>query len=170
MKSYTTERLEIRLVTKEDAPFFLELYNAPHFIEHVGDRGLKTVQDAEKYIEEKFLPHIIEHGFGNFTIFLKETGLPIGAVGIFKREGIEVPDIGFSFLPDFEGKGYGFESASKLIDLAFTEFALKKLSAFTTDANISSQKLIEKLGLQYQETAILHGFTEELRFYLLEKK
>ena len=170
MKQYTTERLYVRLVETGDAPFFLALYNSPHFIEHVGDRGLKTVDDARLYIEEKFLPHINEQGFGNYTIFQKDTQKPIGAVGIFKREGIETPDIGFSFLPEYEGKGFGYESASELINIAFQYFDLKKLAAFTTDDNILSQKLIEKLGLQYQETTILPGFTENLRYYTLEKK
>ena len=82
---------------------------------------------------------------------------------------MEIPDIGFAFLPEFVKKGYAYESASKLISVAFNEFNLKKISAFTTEDNFSSQNLIQKIGLKYQETKVLPGFEEEMRYYLLEK-
>jgi len=95
----------------------------------------------------------------------KELNKKIGAVGVFVREGIAVPDIGFSFFPDFEGKGFAYESASKLMEISTTDFGLKKLSAMTSDENISSQKLIERLGLKFQKYVIFPDDNEELRYY-----
>lgn len=163
-----TERLILQLVNIEDAEFILELYNSPNFIKFIGDRNLRTVKDAENYIKEKFLPHVDKYGFGSFVILRKSDRKKIGNVGIYMRDGLNAPDIGFSFLPKFEGKGFGFEASKKLMEFAFSEFDLKKISAISTKENISSQKLIEKLGLKYQSIVHLPDDPEDLLYYETE--
>jgi len=165
MKTFETERLILKLADLEDADFFLQLYNLPSFIQHIGDKNLRTKEDAENYIKNRFLPQIEQLGFGNYIVIHKELNKKIGAVGVFLREGIEVPDIGFSFFPDFEGKGFAYESASKLKELVAENFGLTKISAMTSDENISSQKLIERLGLKFQKYVIFPDDNEELRYY-----
>ena len=163
-----TERLILQPVKMEDAAFILELYNSPNFIKFIGDRNLRSVEDAENYIKEKFLPHVEKHGFGSFVILRKSDHVKIGNVGIYMRDGLNAPDIGFSFLPEFEGKGYGFEASKKLMEIAFSEFDLKKISAITTKENIASQKLIEKLGLKFQSIVKLPDDPEDLLYYETE--
>lgn len=165
MKNYETERLILKPAALEDADFFLKLYNLPSFIKFIGDKNLRTKEDAEKYITNRFLPQIDKLGFGNYVVIHKELNEKIGAVGVFIREGIDVPDIGFSFFPDFEGKGYAYESAVNLMEIIKTEFGVEKLSAMTSDENISSQKLIERLGLQFKKYVIFPDDNEELRYY-----
>ena len=160
-----TERLILQPVKMEDAAFILELYNSPNFIKFIGDRNLRSVEDAENYIKEKFLPHVEKHGFGSFVILRKSDNRKIGNVGIYMRDGLNAPDIGFSFLPEFEGKGYGFEASKKLMEIAFSEFDLKKISAITTKENIASQKLIKKLGLKFQSIIRLPDDPEDLLYY-----
>lgn len=164
-KRLETERLILNLVKIEDAAFILELYNSPNFIKFIGDRNLRTVDDAENYIKEKFLPHVEKHGFGSFVIIRKSDNKKIGNIGIYVRDGLDAPDIGFSFLPEFERKGYGFEASKKLMEVAFSEFGLKKISAITTKENIASQKLIEKLGLKYHSIVHLPDDPEDLLYY-----
>lgn len=163
-----TERLILQPVKMEDAEFILELYNSPNFIKFIGDRNLRTVEDAENYIKEKFLPHVEKHGFGSYVIVTKSDTKKIGNVGIYVRDGLDAPDIGFSFLPEFERKGYGFEASKKLMEIAISEFALKKISAITTKENIASQKLIEKLGLKYRSIVQLPDDPEDLLYYETE--
>ncbi|MBV6879453.1 GNAT family N-acetyltransferase [Epilithonimonas ginsengisoli] len=165
MKNYETERLILKPAALEDADFFLKLYNLPSFIKFIGDKNLRTKEDAEKYITNRFLPQIDKLGFGNYVVIHKKLNEKIGAVGVFVREGIDVPDIGFSFFPDFEGKGYAYESAVNLMEIVKTEFGVEKLSAMTSDENISSQKLIERLGLQFKKYVIFPDDNEELRYY-----
>ena len=160
-----TERLILHPVKMEDAAFILKLYNSPTFIKFIGDRNLRTVEDAENYIKEKFLPHVEKHGYGSFVIFRKSDNRKIGNVGIYMRDGLDAADIGFSFLPEFERKGYGFEASKKLMEVAFSEFGLKKISAITTKENIASQKLIEKLGLKFQSIVKLPDDPEDLLYY-----
>lgn len=165
---YETERLIIRPMSLEDGEFILDLYNRPKFIQFIGDRHIKTVADAENYIKEKFLPQFERLGYGNYLVLTKEGNHKIGGVGIFEREGLDVVDIGFSLLDEFEGKGYAYEAASKVKSIGMDDFGLKKISAITSKGNFSSQKLIEKLGLKFQKHVTLPGENEELRYYETE--
>lgn len=168
-KNLETERLVLKPISTNDSEFIFELYNSPKFLEFIGDRNIKSVEEAENYISTKFLPQLERLGFGNYLIVRKSDNQKIGAVGIFEREGLDIQDIGFSFLEEFHGKGYGFESASKLLDYVFTDFNLKKISAITSKENIASQNLIQKLGLKYLKTVQLPDDDEELLYYEIEK-
>ena len=167
-RSYETERLIIRPMSLEDADLILELYNMPNFIKFIGDRNIRNLEDAENYIQSKFLPQFEKLGFGNYLIVLKEGNQKIGGVGIFEREGLDIVDIGFSVLEKFEGKGYMFEAAQKVKSIGMNDFGLKKVSAITTKDNISSQKLIERLGLRFQKYVTLPNEVEELMYYETE--
>ena len=165
MNSYETDRLILKPAEVQDADFFLELYNMPSFIQYIGDRNLRTKEDAENYITNRFIPQIEKLGFGNYVVILKEDHTKIGAVGIFEREGLDVLDIGFSFLEKYEGKGYAYESANKLKEVATTDFGVHKISAITTKDNFSSQKLIERLGLKFQKMVTIPEDVVELMYY-----
>jgi len=165
---YETERLILQPISVDDKEFIFELYNRPKFIKYIGDRHIKTVLDAENYIKNRFLPQFEKLGFGNYLVVTKDKGEKIGGVGIFEREGLEVLDIGFSLLEEFEGKGYAYEAAEKVKSIGMDEFGLKKISAITSKDNFSSQKLIEKLGLEFKSYVTLPGDHEELMYYETE--
>ncbi|WP_326981492.1 GNAT family N-acetyltransferase [Chryseobacterium sp. MYb264] len=163
--SYETERLILRPMSLKDGEFIFDLYNRPKFIQYIGDRNIKTVADAENYIKNRFMPQFEKLGFGNYLILTKEGNHKIGGVGIFEREGLEIVDIGFSLLDEFEGKGYAYEAALKVKSIGMDDFGLKKISAITSKDNYSSQKLIEKLGLKYQKMVMIPDDNEELMYY-----
>lgn len=165
---YETERLLIRPMSLEDADLILELYNMPAFIKYIGNRNINSLSDAENYIKTKFLPQFEKLGFGNYLIVLKEGNHKIGGVGIFEREGLDVVDIGFSVLEKYEGKGYMFEAAHKIMQIGRDHFNLNKISAITTKDNFSSQKLIEKLGLKFKKLVTIPDDTEELMYFETE--
>lgn len=168
-KSFETERLILKPTDLEDVDFIFELMNTPKWIEYIGDRNIKTQNDAKQYIIDRHLPNFEKNGFGSYTLILKENGSKIGSSGLFKRESLEVVDIGFAFLPEYEGKAYGYESSKKILEAAKNEFGLKKISAITLPSNIASQKLIEKLGLSYQK--MVKPFAEddeELMYYEMD--
>lgn len=165
IENIETDRLLLKPISKADASFILELYNSATFIKFIGDKKIRSLEDAEKYITEKFLPQLERLGYGNYLIVRKSDEKKIGAVGIFERDGLEVQDIGFSFLDEFQGKGYGFESASKLLEMAFSYFNLNGISAITSKENIASQNLIKKLGLKYLKTVQLPTENVELLYF-----
>ena len=165
-----TERLILKPTQPEDASFLLALLNSPKWLEHIGNRNINTEAEAEQYIQVRMLPQLERLGYSNNTVTLKETGAKMGVCGIYHREGVEGVDIGFAFLPDFEKKGYAYESATALIDTAFTQYGITQLNAMTKHTNIESQKLLEKLGFQSVENIFIPNDEEELRRYELKKE
>lgn len=165
---FETDRLVLQPTTEEDAEFILELLNSPKWLENIGDRNVHTVEDAKQYIKNRISPQFEKLGFSNYTLIRKSDGLKIGSCGLYDREGVEGIDIGFALLPPFEGLGYGFESASKVLEIGRTVFNLERFSAITTKNNLASQRLIEKLGLRYIETIRIPNDEEELLLYRLE--
>lgn len=151
MKEFQTERLIIRPTNKSDATFIYELLNTPKWIKYIGDRNIKSIKDAEQYITVKMLPQLEKLGYSNNTVIRKIDQIKIGTCGLYNREGVEGVDIGFAFLPQYENKGYAYESTSNLITFAQNEFNIQKISAITLPENKSSQKLLRKLGLKFIE-------------------
>ncbi|WDF47675.1 GNAT family N-acetyltransferase [Chryseobacterium sp. KACC 21268] len=166
-KTYETERLIIKLVDIDDAEFLLKLLNTEKWLKNIGDRNVHNLEDAQKYVREKNLPQIERLGFGNAVVILKSNNEKIGTVGLYDREGIDGVDIGFAFLEEYEGKGYAYEAAKKIMDVGINEFDIKKVSAITLPENFSSIKLIEKLGLKFKEVVRIPNDTEYLNLYEL---
>ena len=160
-----TQRLILRPTSLEDADFILELLNIPKWLKYIGDRNVRSLEDAQQYISTKIRPQFERLGFGNFTIIRKSDGIKMGTCGLYDREGLEGVDIGFGFLAEFEQKGYAYESAMKIKQLAKDTFGLKQINAITSQKNTSSQKLLMKLGLEYKKLVTLPGSDEELMFY-----
>ena len=167
-KNFETERLILKPTSEEDAEFIFELLNTPKWIKYIGDRNIKTVENAKDYIKIKMLPQLKRLGYSNYTLIRKSDNHKIGTCGLYDRDGLEGIDIGFAFLPEYERNGYAFESANKLMNAAFNEFEITKINAITVKDNISSQKLLEKLGLKLNGTTKLPDDNEELLLYKIE--
>ena len=145
-----TSRLTLSEFQLTDAPFVLTLLNTPTWLQYIGDRGVKNLADAEKYIEQKLIKSYRENGFGLYMVSLKEE-IPIGMCGLVNRPTLEDVDIGFAMLPKYAGKGYGFESAKAVLEWARDELKLNRIVGITVPDNKYSIKLLEKIGLQFEE-------------------
>jgi RimJ/RimL family protein N-acetyltransferase len=167
LKIFETNRLFLTPTTTADADFILALFNTPKWINFIGDRNLKSTQESAEYIINKFRPQIERLGFGNYTITRKFDDAKIGGCGLYDREGVEGFDIGLALLPQYENRGYGFECANKLKEVAFSEFNLMEISGITSEQNTDSQKLLMKLGLQFEKNIKLTDYPEEVLLYKL---
>ncbi len=166
---FETQRLVLRKISNKDASFVFELLNSPGWLQYIGDRGVSDLKKAETYIEERYVPSY-ENGLGNFIVVLKETGKSIGSCGLYKRDNLDHPDIGFAFLPEYLGKGYGYEAASAMLDYALTDLKLQKVLGFTVDYNVASIKLLEKLGLKKTGIFQFEDDDEELLLFQITKE
>lgn len=162
-----TKRLIIYKFSISDAPFFLKLVNSPNWIKYIGDRNIKTIEDAEKNIANGHLKSYKEHDFGFYKLVLKENNTPIGTCGLIKRDVLDEVDLGFAFLPEYEGKGFGFEASTEVMKLAKHQFNLKKLVAITNPDNKNSIKLLEKLGFTLEKE--VNPFKDDEKLSLFAK-
>lgn len=161
-----TERLKISEFSTADASFFLELVNCPNWIKYISDINTKTIQDAEKRIIEGYLKSYKEYGFGFCKLLLKEENdKAIGTCGLIKRDELEDVDLGFAFLPEHEGKGFGFESSEAIMELAKSKLNIKKLVAITVPFNTKAIKLLEKLGFVFEKKVKAFEGEEELQLF-----
>jgi RimJ/RimL family protein N-acetyltransferase len=163
-----TERLRLRELTLADTPFILALLNSPGWLEFIGDRNVRTEEQAIEYLENGPLKSYQDNGFGLSLVETKDQSQGIGMCGIIRREYLEGPDIGFAFLPEYMGKGYGYEIASATLSYALDTWQLPKVLAIADPTNKKSIRLIEKIGLRLAGTFQLPNKQEELLLFSSE--
>lgn len=162
-----TDRLIIAKISTNDAAFIKELVNTPSWLKFIGDRHIRTIEDATTYIENNHLKSYEDFGFGFYKVMRKsDPEIAIGTCGLAKRPQLEDIDIGFGFLPDHEGKGYGLEASKAIISLAREQFKIKKICAICTANNELSIRLLEKLGMHFEKKVIPFENDEELLLYV----
>lgn len=150
MKVVETDRLVLRWLELQDAPFILGLLNEPSFIQNIGDRGVRTFDDARRYIEQGAMASYRDNGFGLYMVERREDGAQLGMCGLVKRPVLEDPDVGFAFLPAYWSQGYAFEAARAVMAHAREQLALVRVVAIVSPGNEPSIRLLRKLGLEFQ--------------------
>lgn len=163
-----TPRLILREFAIHDTDFIIDLVNCEGWIKYIGDRNIKTEEQAKNYLINGPLKSYRENGFGLCSVDLKETQIAIGMCGLIKRNYLENIDIGFAFLPQYSGKGYGYEIAKATLNYAKDNLKLKTIDAITLPSNSNSIKLIEKIGMSYHSVFIDPNTNEELLLYRIE--
>lgn len=163
-----TERLSLRRMSLDDAPFIVELLNDPAFLRFVGDKGVRTTEDARRYILTGPMDSYERHGFGLWVVELKGSRLPIGICGLLKREILTDVEIGFAFLPGHRSKGYAFESAAAVMDYGRTVLGLRRVVAVTDDENTGSHRVLEKIGMTFERMIRLSEGEPEIRLLASE--
>ena len=162
MITLETERLFLRGLNVGDAQFILALLNEPSFLRYIGDKKVRTTEDAANYILSGPVASYERNGFVLCVVELKETRTPIGICGLLKREELPDPDIGFAFLPDFWNKGFAFEAAAAVMKDARERLKLERILAITNQDNEASIKLLQKLGLQIERVIKMPADSAEL--------
>ena len=160
-----TERLLLRWLDVRDSAFIFELVNEPSWLRYIGDKGVKTLQDAQRYIEDGPIEMYQRLGFGLYAVELKENGAPIGICGLIKRDALVDVDLGFAFLPRFWTKGYALESASAVMSYGRSALGLSRIVAIVSQDNHRSARLLEKLGFRLESSVSLQPDGDELKLY-----
>jgi RimJ/RimL family protein N-acetyltransferase len=161
----STQRLFIRPITVEDAPFILTLLNEPSFLRYIGDKKVRNLEDARQYILNGPIASYERHGFGLCLMELRDSHTPVGMCGILKREELPDPDIGFALLPDFCSKGLAFEAATAVLNDASERQGLERILAITSLDNEASINLLERLGFRFERVTKLSPEGDQLNLF-----
>ncbi len=164
-----TERLILREMCVDDAPFMLELLNDSEFISNIGDRNVRTLDEAREHVAEKYLDHYERNGFGIYLVIRKRDGASIGMCGLVNRDTLDDVDIGYAMLPAYRRRGYTFEAAQATLEHAFGSVGLARVVAVTWVGNEASAGLLEKLGMKYECTTRLAKNEDECRLFAAER-
>jgi len=160
-----TKRLQLRRLTLEDARFILELLNEPSFLQNIGDKKVRSLEDARSYLLNGPISSYRRYNYGLYAVERKEPRAVMGICGLVRRDGLEDTDLGFAFLPPFWGKGYAVEAASAIMTQAREEIGLRQIVAITIPDNHRSIRVLEKVGLRFQKIIRLSEEGAALRLY-----
>ena len=152
----------------DDAAFMLGLLNEPSWLQFIGDRGVRTLDDARAYILGGPVASYARLGFGFYIVELKDGGIPIGICGLVKREFLDAVDIGYALLPAYWSNGYAYEAASAVMAYARGTLGLKRIVAIMSSDNERSAWLLEKLGLRYEGMVAYPDTNEVVRLFASE--
>jgi RimJ/RimL family protein N-acetyltransferase len=160
-----TDRLKLREFTLRDAPFIVELLNSALWLEFIGDRNVRTLEQATNYLTDGPIKSYRENGFGLSLVETKESSISVGMCGIIKRVDLDAPDIGFAILPQYIKKGFGQEIAAATLKHAVKDLQLPKVYAITKPHNANSINVLEKIGLNFIKPFHFPNDKQELFLY-----
>lgn len=166
MSVLETERLILRRLSENDAEFVLKLLNEPSFLRYIGDKGVRTLDDARQYILKGPIESYERRGFGLYLVELKGQQISIGICGLIKRDSLPDVDVGFAFLSEFWNRGYAFESASAVLAYAKDILKLDRIVAITDVDNAASGRVLEKLGMRFEKLIKLSESASEIKLFV----
>ena len=163
-----TPRTRLREMTIADEAFICALLNQPSFLRYIGDRHVRSVDDAATFIETRYRQSYRDHGYGLYVVELRETSEPIGICGFVRRDTLQDADMGFAFLTQFEGRGYAYESAAAALEYAGVTFGLTRVLAIAQPDNVRSHTLLQRLGFSANGDVLLPGDSVALSLFVRE--
>jgi len=161
-----TERLTLSRVDERDAAFILELVNDPDWLRNIGDRGVRTLEDARQFLRNGPMAMYERVGFGLYRVALTADGTPIGLCGLLRRDTLDDVDLGFAFLPAHRGKGYAHEAAAATLRHGREQLGLARIVAIVSPGNDASIRLLRRLGMDYERTLQLSGGADEVLLFV----
>ena len=163
-----TERLRIRWFDTGDAAFILDLVNEPSWIRFIGDKGVRTLEDARRYLANGPLGMYERVGFGLYMVESRRGKEPMGMCGLIKRDALQDVDIGFAFLPRYWSDGFAYEAATAVMAYARDVIRLSRIVAIVSQDNVRSARLLERLGFRFERMIALPPNDDALRLYAAE--
>ncbi|TFW16313.1 GNAT family N-acetyltransferase [Duganella callida] len=168
MKILDTERLTLRTISADDAAFYYELVNDPTWLEHIGDKGIRSIEGARTAILEGPCAMQQKLGHSLYVMERKSDGAPLGLCGLIKRDTLPAVDIGYAIRPAYFGQGYTYEAAAAVVAYARDTLGLPRLMGITNPANLNSINLLAKLGLRFVEHKIMPPDGRPTNIYSME--
>ena len=163
-----TARLALRELDGSDASFMLDLLNDPAFIAHIGDRGVRTLEQARAYVAAGPGDSYRRNGFGLWRVEERASGTPTGICGLVRRPALDDVDIGFAFLPTWRGQGHAREAARAVLEDARVRLGLSRVVAIVAPANLASARLLEDIGFGFERDIEFGEKRERLRLFAWE--
>ncbi len=159
-------RLTLRNLQSSDKHFIHELLNSPTWLQHIGDKNVKTLDDAVDYIQHSPSRSYGRSKYGLKGVLLSDSNTLIGVCGLIQRDYLSHPDLGFAFLPEYAGKGYGYEASIAVLSQPNIRWPVY---AMTGRDNQASQGLLKKLGFQEEGTFFMPPDQFECLMFGLDK-
>lgn len=147
MKGFPTERLRLRGWRAEDAPPLAAMNSDAEVMRYIGS-GVRTYEVALSQARELIATEP-RGPLGFWAIEERADGAFHGCAGMIYLDGSEEIEIAYRLARASWGRGIATEAARRLVDHGFADLGLDRIVAVTSEENLRSQKVLEKLGLRY---------------------
>ena len=157
-----TPRLQLREMTPDDLDFMAEMLGDPdvmRFYPQTEDRA-GAAASIQRQIER-----YAAWGYGPWLVVSKETGQPLGRVGLLRQEidAAEEVEVGYMIHRPHWRQGLAFEAASACRDYVFTTLGRNHVISLIRPENLPSQAVARKLGMK-PEKEIMHWELKHIVF------
>jgi [ribosomal protein S5]-alanine N-acetyltransferase len=161
-----TPRLTLREFTPGDADFIVRLLNDPGWLANIGDRNVRTADDARAYLERGPIAAQREHGYALWAVEESaRPGAPVGMCGLVRRDVLDAPDLGYAFLPEGRGRGLASEAARAVLAHARSALGLPRVLAIVKPGNAASARVLVAAGMHFVEQRRLPGYEDDSLVY-----
>lgn len=150
-----TENLKLRPIDMADAEDIYEYSSTASNTYYVYPRH-RTIDDTNFSIANYFMAKPL----GKYGVELKEEKKVIGTIDLRIQASHRIGEIGYILNEKYQGEGYATEAAEAILNFAFKELELEKVSATCQSENRASENLLLRLGMKKEG---------ELRHYELWK-
>lgn len=158
MTDIQTKRLRGTPLDRSNFDDLCRMHNDPRVMATMG--GLRPDDESARLIDRiEKLWH--DQGYGQWSLRDKATGVFAGRGGFQPTDigGADEVELGYTFMPEFWGRGLATEFAIEAVRLAFEVFGLNDIVCFTLTTNTASQRVMEKAGFQFERRLIHEGVT-----------
>ncbi|VDG96837.1 Predicted acetyltransferase [Lysinibacillus sphaericus] len=155
--------MELKLLKFQETDFelYYSLVSNDDVMAQITERAF--LYDESKISFQKLINRNEKHDkFGSYKIYdyLDKTFIGLGHLTLNENKSYEA-EIGYMLLPEYWGKGYGTETAKKLVEIA-NRLDLKLITAIIDPENNPSRKILTNLGFRSQEVCEIDGLPGEI--------
>ena len=102
------------------------------------------------------------NGFGEWALELKESGQFVGFCGPWHPPDLPEPEIAWALLPEFYGKGYATEAATRVLIYVYRDLGWTTAMSLIEAENQASIRLAERLGAKFERNYQEYGWDAQI--------
>jgi RimJ/RimL family protein N-acetyltransferase len=143
-------RLTLREFRDTDAAAIFSYASNPAVAQHVPWRTHADLTDSVDFLQD-----VLAKAYASprvtyaLAVTIADQLIGTGRINIVNAQ-YRRGDVGYVLHPDWWSKGFGTETAGLLRDFGFDRLGLRRIEATAHPDNIGSQRVLEKIGLQYE--------------------
>jgi [ribosomal protein S5]-alanine N-acetyltransferase len=142
-----TERLIIRPFTQEDVPSLFLLNSIPEILTYIPTEAFTDIAQAQAIFDEVLQQEYRERGYGRWAVHHKLDDKVIGFCGPKYLPEFDKVELGYRYLPEYWGKGIGYEAARATLDTFKPLHGIEEAIALILHGNLGSEAVAKKVGM-----------------------
>lgn len=153
---FESANLIFRPLERSDALRLFDMHSHEEVVKFLGMPKWTELEESMDYILSNRRSYS-EHGFGRWVVERKSDCAWLGLCGLIEDPYDHFIDLGYRFYPEYWGKGIATESVAAVLKYGFVDLKLKEVEARVALENVSSIRVLEKVGMQFTKKTTCMG-------------